>query len=225
MKRLLTYLFILLPAAMAAQDDVEYKLELGGAFGLVNYLGDYNSNLFSCSRPMGSVIAKAVLNPHMDIRGDLSVGALGGTYKVKDDYYPEGPMDGEKFSHMLYDLSAVFEYNFWAYGTGKDYFHAKRIAPFIFLGIGATLVTTKQQTVFTGNVPIGVGVKYRAGARLNLALEWAMHFSLSDKLDGVVDPYGIKSSGLFKNTDCYSMLKFTVTYSLLAKCRTCNPEY
>lgn len=71
-------------------------------------------------------------------------------------------------------------------------------------------------------MPLGLGVKYKIGPRLNLGLEWAVHFSLSDKLDGVKDPYGIESSGLFKNTDCYSALQLTLTYSFMAKCRTCH---
>ena len=76
--------------------------------------------------------------------------------------------------------------------------------------------------MFTANVPLGLGVKYKIGPRLNLGLEWAVHFSLSDKLDGVKDPYNIESSGLFKNTDCYSAFQLTLTYSFMAKCRTCH---
>jgi hypothetical protein len=51
-----------------------------------------------------------------------------------------------------------------------------------------------------------------------------MHFTTSDRLDGVKDPYGIESSGLFKNTDCYSTLQVTLTYDLWAKCKTCNND-
>jgi len=69
-----------------------------------------------------------------------------------------------------------------------------------------------------------VGVKYKVSNRVNLTLEWAMHFSLSDELDGVKDPYGIKSSGLFKNTDCYSTLSLSVTYDLWAKCKVCHND-
>lgn len=79
-----------------------------------------------------------------------------------------------------------------------------------------------DKNVFTANIPIGLGVKYKIGERLNLGLEWAIHFSLSDELDGVKDPYGIKSTGLFKNTDCYSALQITLTYSFMPKCRTCH---
>ena len=44
------------------------------------------------------------------------------------------------------------------------------------------------------------------------------------ELDGVKDPYWVKSSGIFKNTDCYSTIAVSVTYSFSAKCKTCNKE-
>jgi len=69
---------------------------------------------------------------------------------------------------------------------------------------------------------MGIGVKYKIASRLNLGVEWGVHFSLSDELDGVRDPYGIKSSGAFKNTDCYQALQVTLTYSFKARCRTCH---
>ena len=74
------------------------------------------------------------------------------------------------------------------------------------------------------NLPIGAGVKYKIGNRLNLTAEWAMRFTLSDKLDGSKDPLGIKSSGLFKNTDGYSVLQIALTYDLWEKCKTCNND-
>jgi hypothetical protein len=51
-----------------------------------------------------------------------------------------------------------------------------------------------------------------------------IHFTGSDKLDGVTDPYGIKSSGLFKNTDSYSTLLVTLSYDIWAKCKTCHND-
>ena len=89
---------------------------------------------------------------------------------------------------------------------------------------GVSYADTSDGSVFAGNLPIGAGIKYKMGARLNLGVEWAMHFSTSDKLDGVVDPYGIKSTGLFKNRDCFSALQLTLTYSFMAKCKTCNND-
>ena len=73
-------------------------------------------------------------------------------------------------------------------------------------------------------MPMGLGLKYKIGNRLNLTAEWMVHFTGSDQLDGVEDPYGIKRSGLFKNTDCYSAFQMTLTYDLWAKCKTCNND-
>ena len=95
------------------------------------------------------------------------------------------------------------------------------------IGLGATYVNIKggdHKSVLTANLPIGLGVKYKVNERMNVGLEWALHFSLSDELDGQKDPYGIKSSGLFKNTDSYSTLQLTFSYSFMAKCKTCHNE-
>ena len=129
-----------------------------------------------------------------------------------------------EFANSLVDVSATYEYNFWPYGTGHDYRGAQRLTPFIFAGLGATYASGSGNNVFTANVPLGVGVKYKVATRLNLGIEWAMHFSMNDNLDGVKDPYGIQSTGMFKNTDCYSMLQLTLTYSLMPKCRTCHND-
>ncbi|MCQ2255575.1 MAG: porin family protein [Bacteroidaceae bacterium] len=225
-------------------------MEFGGSLGLVNYLGDYNSSILGAQQPMASLLVRRVINPYMTLRADLSYGKLKYDFEEKNNYYPltpsnsptgggqnlteENPTDGLNPSPVgrqggvsdLIDLSMVYEYNFWAYGTGRDYFRAKRLAPYIFLGLGLTYAKPDNaNSAFTAHLPLGAGVKYKIADRLNLGLEWRVHFSMSDRLDGVVDPYGIPSQGSFKNADGYSMLKLTLTYSMLAKCSTCNPSY
>ena len=91
------------------------------------------------------------------------------------------------------------------------------------MGLGATFAKPEKTEVAL-NLPIGLGVKYKAGERVNLALEWTMHFTTSDMLDGVKDPYGIKSSGIFKNTDCYSHFRLSLTYDIWKKCSTCHND-
>ena len=123
----------------------------------------------------------------------------------------------------MVDAGLRLEYNFWPYGTGFEYRGAKRLTPYVAIGLGMTIAKA-DKTIAGVNLPIGVGVKYKLGDRLNLAAEWAMHITTIDRLDGVSDPYGIKSSGLFKNTDCYSHLRLSLSYDLWAKCRTCHND-
>ena len=207
-----------------AQDEYEYRMEIGVGGGLVNYLGDFNGSIVSNMQPSASLILRRVFNPYMGLKLDFAYGKLKGSSADVKTWYPELADNPIDFNSTLMDLSLSFEYNFWPYGTGREYRGAKRLTPFVFLGIGGTYAKTGDESVFTANVPIGVGVKYKLGRRLNLGLEWAAHFSLSDKLDGVADPYGIESSGLFKNTDCYSALKLTLTYSFMPKCKICNKD-
>jgi hypothetical protein len=234
MKRLLALLCLtglcLLPAV--AQNEPEYRLELGAGAGLTAYTGDFNGNVMRGMQPLGEVVAKYKMNPRMAWGAALGFGQLKGSSTNADTWYPGLAVTPVDFKTSLVDFNVRYEYNFWPFGTGREYYGAKKLTPFIALGLGASIanakltqdgIQTKSSSV-AGQLPIGLGVKYKMGARLNLAVEWMMHFTAGDKLDGIKDPYGIESSGLFKNTDCYSMLGLTLTYDLWAKCKTCHND-
>lgn len=224
MKRLaLATLLLLSVLGGYAQWDDEYKMEIGAGVGTLSYKGDFNGSLGKNLQPMATVVLRRVFNPYMDLAANLSYGTLSGDPKDVETKYPKAE-ELQSFSNKLVDFGLRYEYNFWPYGTGHDYRGARRITPFIFLGLGATYADTAEGSKFTGNFPIGAGVKFKIATRLNLGVEWAMHFTWSDELDGVADPYGIKSSGLFKNTDGYSALQVSLTYSFLPKCKTCNKD-
>ena len=191
-----------------AQDDPQYRLEIGAGIGTIAYEGDFNGSIFKNMQPMAAVVGRYNIDPYKDLRLN----------------FPDYAGLPYSFNNTLVDASFVFEYNFWPYGTGRDYRGAKPLVPFIFGGLGATYATGSEKNVFTANIPLGIGAKYKVSERLNVGLDWTFHFSLSDELDGVKDPYWVSSSGAFKNTDCYSTLQVSLTYSFSAKCRTCNKE-
>ena len=239
-----------------AQDDPEYRMEIGGGLGLMAYEGDFNGNLMKGMQPLAAVVAKYKSNPRMAWTAQLSVGKVKGSSKDVKTWYPYLHDHPVEFSTGLTDLSLRYEYNFWPFGTGKEYLGAKHLTPFFTFGAGlvfsgkpdtkgwmvetdengenATLSPSDSYPVDGAQwadggvvalqVPVGLGVKCKLKDRLNLTAEWVMHFTGSDKLDGVKDPYGIKSSGLFKNTDCYSTLQVSLTYDIWAKCKTCNND-
>lgn len=223
-KGLVTLLMLCATLTASAQQDDEYLMEIGGGVGMVSYQGDFNGKITSGMQPAGAIVWRRLLNPYMGFRVTGMMGKLKGDATRVETYYPDETTRAYSFDRSLTDISVTYEYNFWPYGTGRDYRGAKRLTPFIFGGIGATYVSGGEKKVFTANVPIGLGIKYKLKERLNVGLEWSMHFSLSDELDGMADPYGIKSSGAFKNTDCYSGLMLTLTYSFKSKCRTCNND-
>ena len=223
-KNLVISLACAMPSMCLAQSDYQYRMEIGAGVGVVTYQGDLGGSLTKNMQPMASVVLRRVFNPYMALKFSAAYGKLKDSSADSNTYYPDYAASQYRFNKTLVDACVTYEYNFWPYGTGQDYRGAKRFTPFIFAGLGATYAGGEGNSAFTANVPIGLGVKYKVGKRLNVALEWAEHFSMSDKLDGVKDPYGIKSSGLFKNTDCYSAIQLTLTYSFMPKCRTCHNE-
>ncbi len=233
MKKIIALLSLfVLTLGVQAQDEPEYRLELGAGAGAVSYEGDFNGGLFKGMRPMGTVTAKYKPNPRMAWAMNIGIGSLKGTSAQAKTWYPLLAKDPIDFNTSLVDVALRYEYNFWPFGTGHEYYGAKKITPFIAFGLGLTFANAKvtQQGIQTktssvaGQLPIGIGMKFKVGPRLNLAVEWMMHFTGGDKLDGIENPYGIKSSGLFKNTDCYSVLGATLTYDLWAKCKTCHND-
>lgn len=201
--------------AANAQDEPEYKMEIGAGTGLVSYVGDCNGNPLKGMQPWLALVAKYRMNPRVAIAFDLGRGKLKGKAETSNSGY--------EFKHDITEADVRLEYNFWPYGTGYEYRGARRFTPFITMGLGASFYTGPENGA-TMNLPIGAGIKYKIGNRLNLTAEWAMRFTLSDKLDGSKDPLGIKSSGLFKNTDGYSVLQIALTYDLWEKCKTCNND-
>ena len=206
--------------AASAQDEPEYKLEIGAGTGLISYTGDYNSNLVKNLQPWLMIMGKYRLDPRMAVSLNIGTGKIKGDNKKADTWQPYGTYE---FNNRITEADLRFEYNFWAYGTGREYRGARRFTPFITAGLGATFYGGPEKGA-TMNLPIGAGVKYKIGERLNLTVEWAIRITMSDKLDGSKDPIGIKSSGLFKNTDCYNVLQIGLSYDLWEKCKTCYRE-
>lgn len=230
LRQLASLVFLVLMAIPAmAQDDSEYRLEVGVGAGMMGYLGDFNGNLTKDLQPAVSLMGRYVFNPYMALRLNVARGTMKGSSADVETYYPDYADQVYTFKNSLYDASVLYELNFWPYGTGRDYRGAKRLTPFIFAGLGMTYADVKTNGAKKGkvafNLPLGLGLKYKIGERVNVGLDWSIHFAQNDELDGVKDPYHIKSSGLFKNTDCYSLLQATLTYSFSPKCTTCNKEF
>ncbi|MBQ1854304.1 MAG: outer membrane beta-barrel protein [Prevotella sp.] len=214
-------------ANVRAQEQPEYLMEIGAGGGVVGYLGDFNGNITKNLQPAATIVGRYNINSYMAVKLQLAYGKMKGSSEKVKTYYPDYSDKVYTFSNPIGALVAAYEYNLVPYGTGREYRGAKRLAPYLSLGLEANYIRVngeQKSNVFTMSIPLGIGLKYKLGERANIGLEWAMHFSLSDELDGVKDPYGIKSSGLFKNTDGYTSLMITATYSFNAKCRTCHNE-
>lgn len=219
----------------AAEDQLEYKRDIGGGIGTCFYMGDANGTPFKGSNIMCSLAMRRNFNPRMALRYGLSYGRFTGDTNGR--YFPKEPGSTEPlplydFTGNVLELGCQFELNFWGYGIGPGYKKLSRITPYLLIGLGGLVGFSKgtvageqpQNTSCVGMViPVGLGVKYKIKPRLNLALEWSFRFSTTDRLDGekMCDPYFIKS-GFYKNKDTYSFFQVTLSYDISPKYRKCN---
>ncbi len=214
----LLFALLLNPVSLKAQ-ELEYALELGGAAGGSFYLGDYNySGWYKHLGGTLGAVARWNINPRMALKFNATYAGISGDQKGNANKFPM--MDESSFSEALVDVGCQYELHFWGFGTGKaTYKGNKRWVPYVQLGLGGTYCND----TFTMNLPVGFGIKYKLKERLNVGFDWTMRFTLSDKLDGLEDPYGIKS-GFLKNKDSYCLTTFYVTYDLCPKLRKCASD-
>ncbi|MDE6022723.1 MAG: porin family protein [Muribaculaceae bacterium] len=208
------------PTEMAAQED--YRFDAGGGIGMTGYLGDANSsNLWSHPGFDGMLLFRYLRSPRIAFKTGLYAGTLSGNTEDMSDVLPDSHQF--KFSTTFFELSEMFEFNFFNYGIGEKYRMLKRWSPYITAGVGATIWMTDGYTGGAFTLPLGLGVKYKLNERLNLGLEFLMKKVFSDSVDGkdLADPHAIKS-GFAKNTDWYSTLSVTLSYEFSKRCATCN---
>jgi hypothetical protein len=207
-------------------DGLEYRYEVGAMIGGCTYYGDanYSSPLDNFSM-MGGALFRYNINPRMAVKANLAVARISGTTAGLENRFPGGDVE---FSRTLYEIGGQYECHFLAYGDGVGYKNSKRVAPYMFIGVGMTYAPAPADHVFTANIPLGIGLKCKVAPRLNLGCELSYRFSFSDRLDVtretaplLNDPYGIKS-GFMKNKDSYSFLSVFLTYDLSPIYRECN---
>lgn len=224
-------LLLVLPAQVvrAQYVDEEYKMDLGVMLGGSFYMGDANYQTpFKNTEMAAGVVARFNLNPRMSVKCDVAMAKISGSTHGLSGVFPGGAH--ADFDRTLYEMGTQFEWNFWPYGNGLTRHDIRRFTPYMLLGMGATFAPEPAENLFTVNIPVGVGIKYKFAPRWNVGCEFAMRFTLSDRLDVVQregllldDPYQIKGSG-FKNKDSYGLLMFAVSYDLFPKCDNCNKE-
>lgn len=221
MRKIIAFITILLfHLTLVNAQELEYKLEVGVMGGGSFYLGDANYSVpYKNTNMAGALMARYNINPRMSLKFDLGCGGISGDASQNANKFPEMDSRTWDFKKPVFDLGCQYEISFWAFGTGKSYKGTKRFTPYIQVGLGFTYGNEHV----TMNIPVGFGVKYKLMERMNVGMDWTMRFSMSDKLDGISDPYKIKS-GFLKNKDSYSWTLVYLTYDFLPKLRKCNND-
>ena len=196
-------------------------IEVGPHIGISNYIGDINPCIPDVARlkvwkmfnqfdlSYGGLV-RYNYNTRWSFRLDFTHGVIKGTDTIAG-YVPER---GLSFRTVVNDLSLVGEFNFLDYYTGHM---SDVISPYIFAGVSVCTYTTgflapgatedghsllsELPVAFT--IPFGVGCKMSLTDHLAATVEWKMHWTNSDQIDGV--------TGVYPSDDEHDLLVATPT--------------
>ena len=73
---------------LQAQDDPQYRMEIGVGAGLMSYEGDFNGNVLKNMQPMASLLGRYNFDPYKNLRLSVGYGKIKGSSKNVKTYYP-----------------------------------------------------------------------------------------------------------------------------------------
>lgn len=204
----------------------QYLYEIGPTAGVSFYAGDANNfAFFQQPRSVYGISLRRNFNFRSALKLDLLKGEIAGNAQNQGNIMPTPPSTGiTSFKTGFYDVNAHLEYSFFSYSDSFEYKETRRFSPYIFAGLGATIVNDPSNMTSV-NIPLGVGIKYKLFHRLNVGLEYSMNMLLSDKLEQIPeydDSYNTRVSSSIKNKDWYSYLKFYITFDFIERGCKCN---
>lgn len=164
--------------------------EVGASVGGLNYTGDLSPDYsFYYYRPAFSGFYKHNYNPAMG----LKIGLMQGQFRVNDELSKD-PMPRFRNTESitsLVEFFAIAEYNFFDFRKIND---RRRFTPYLSGGVSYYIFSQKspdfRQTLENGTgfaIPFGVGLRYKAGKKINLGVEFIARKTFTDNLDGLSD--------------------------------------
>ena len=192
------------------------NVEVGGFAGVSYYLGDINPRT-QFYRPGLSLGAMIKYNPaeHHCFRFNMFYGQLkGDDLDFKNEIQQ---IRGHSFETSLLDWHIGYEFNFMPHTINRR--KASHATPYIFAGVGNSLILSSTTGMVTSHatIPFGVGYKYRINEVVAIGCEWGMRKTFTDSLDGILNPGTEGSYSMWHNNDWYSFAGVYVTFIVYEK--------
>lgn len=219
MKNLTVFLFLTACSVFAQ------KLEIGAMVGVYNYKGEFNRfpNPIN-SRGGGGVFVRQNITHTSTFRYSLNFGSIHGSDALSSQ--PMNVRRNQNFSNSILEGSAIYEYNFLNFRENEKTFkRSSNWAPYLCGGIGFFVSNSLLKSQPNGGVclPIGMGVKYKLGKKLNLGADILARKTFLDGIDGQNNrDLTIPQTTFETDRDWYYSACFIVSYTFYKiKC----PEY
>lgn len=193
------------------------EYEVGLMVGGTSYFGEFNQNkVFGQIRPGGQIFGRYNFYDQLALRASLNyVNIAGDDSKIDFGYNKQR---GLKFSNNIVELSAALEFNFRPFRADTKW---SDYTPYFTLGAGILMVDAQFEQKFTNNftLPFGAGIKFNLPGRWSGGIEYKIHKTFRDDLDGLTTQlydqsgkYTNKQIANLRSDDWYSLFGIYFTY-------------
>ena len=230
-----TLWMLTLPLVIYAEAK-EYRCEVGLQLGGGYYVGDVNEHIFMTPLEVYGGQFRYKFDQRWAVQAKMQRQRLSFEYKSTTYYNP------------VLHLDVTAEFNFFRFGIDAHDRRVKRITPFMFLGIGASVYATdashkghKGYPLLNGQqplllqaeevesgvyLPLGFGLKWKFHERWQLQAAWQhqVYIINGDGLEGVAilnDPNKLNGKNILNN-DYVSTMTIGIVYEFARKKRVCH---
>ena len=195
------------------------NVDAGVFAGACYYMGDVNPRrqFYSPDLSLGAMVKYNFTENHT-LRFNAFWGQLkGNDLDFKNEYQQ---MRAHSFETTLLDCHVGIEFNFIPYIVNR---RATAHAPYIFAGVGYSLIlsSTSGMAVNHATIPFGVGYKYRFSNNISVGGEWGFRKTFNDMIDGLITPGAEDSYVATHNNDWYSFAGVYITFRIFEKGTKC----
>jgi hypothetical protein len=210
--RFFLFFFLALFSTVDSQRVFAQKSEIGFLLGGAVYSGDLSPQLINYKfvRPAAGLFYRYNYTSHWSGKVALFAGTITGDDAASSDDFQKNR--NLNFTSRLLELTGNIEFNFFEYVTGD---RKRSFSPYVFTGL--SVFDFNPKTDFNGNsvelkplgtegqnlanppvkpyslvqmaIPMGLGIKWSIGPRLNLGLEMGARKTFTNYLDDVGGSY------------------------------------
>jgi len=209
-----------------AQQQDEFRAEIGILGGVAYYIGDANSIPFNNLTPAYGALFRYKFTPRFAARAEFTRTSVfgGGFVGVTVPEFPDYiHMVDARFDNPINVLDFAGEFNFFDLERSLNRRTSRIFSPYIFVGVGMMNYLYEGNEQFTLSLPFGVGIKLKLGQRFNFNAQFSNRLLFADNLEGISDfnnPRGLNGSN-FLNNDMLSTLTIGITYNIWRRCPGC----
>ncbi|WP_028377649.1 DUF6089 family protein [Leeuwenhoekiella sp. MAR_2009_132] len=228
--RVITPIIILFLSLFTANAQKTY--DIGLYLGGTNYIGEIgNKSYLAPNRGFFGVVGKLNFNEKIALRGSFTYMNLHDNDRdAKDTFRGNGRGENLYYSFDNTNLEGTLALEYTPFQLFLD--STLPISPYVYTGFSILYGDELYYPLSAGNedvvaidygnktktaIPVGLGLKAFVSPKIQVGIEFTMHLSSTDNLDGTEpEPQELEPNRMsyFQKNDIYNYLGLTLTYRL-----------